>query len=223
MEFRWGSLLFQGTVIADLYQFPYNEVQEEDTRTVWIRSIWFSYSDKVCSTSIGGDTMSEQSPSGSAEKSALSSAANFVKFVVALATASLVVSAALITDQIDLSTLGIVLLILSWLALALSVLAGVIAYSKIPIKFANKDYDLLGDRRLRSALATTGVMFVAGIVCLSLGLSSALFSSSGTQPTPTPTFTLTVTTSPSPASSETPTFTVTPSPTEGTPDTSPTP
>jgi hypothetical protein len=167
--------------------------------------------------------MSEQSPSGSAEKSALISAASFIKFVVALATGSLVLSAALLANQIDLTTPGVVLLILSWLALALSVLTGVSAYSRIPTKFANKNYDILADGRLRSALAITGGLFVAGIVSFSLALSSALFSSGGTQPPPTPTFTLTVTISPSPESSATPTFTVTPSPTEGTPDSSPTP
>lgn len=169
--------------------------------------------------------MSEQSPSPSPEKSALVSLASFIKFIVALATGSLVVSAALLTDQIKLSTPAVVLLILSWLALALSVLAGVIAYSKIPIKFANHDYDILGDGRLRSAIAAAGGLFVAGIICLSLGLSSALFSSSGTQPTPTPTFTPTVTVSPSPAPSATPTFTGTPdvTVTEGTPFTTPIP
>jgi hypothetical protein len=165
--------------------------------------------------------MSEQSPSGSAEKSALISAANFLKFMVALATGSLVVSAALLANKIDLTPPGVVLLVISWAAFALSIVAGVIAYSRIPIKFANKDYDIINDGRLRPALAITGLMFLAGIVCLSLGLISALMTSNGTQPTPTPTFTLTVTTSPSP--SETPTFTGTPGATEGTPDTSPTP
>ena len=167
--------------------------------------------------------MSEQSPSGSAEKSALISAANFLKFMVALATGSLVVSAALLANKIDLTPPGVVLLVISWAAFALSIVAGVIAYSKIPIKFANKDYDIINDARLRLALAINGLMFLAGIVCLSLGLISALITSNGTQPTPTPTFTLTVTTSPSPAPSETPTFTGTPGATEGTPDTSPTP
>jgi len=167
--------------------------------------------------------MSEQSPSGSAEKSALISAANFLKFMVALATGSLVVSAALLANKIDLTPPGVVLLVISWAAFALSIVAGVIAYSKIPIKFANKDYDIINDARLRLALAINGLMFLAGIVCLSLALISALITSNGTQPTPTPTFTLTVTTSPSPAPSETPTFTVTPVTTEGTPDNSPTP
>lgn len=175
--------------------------------------------------------MSEQSPSGSAEKSALSSAANFLKFMVALATGSLVVSAALLANKIDLTLPGVVLLVISWVAFALSIVAGVIAYSRIPIKFANKDYDIINDRRLRPALAITGFMFLAGIVCLSLGLISGLITSNGTQPTPTPTFTLTVTTSPSPSPSsspsplpsETPTFTSTPVATEGTPDTFPTP
>ena len=167
--------------------------------------------------------MSEQSPSQYPKKSALVSAANFIKFIVALATGALVVSALLIANQISLSTPGVVLLILSWLALALSVLAGVIAYSKIPTKFADKDYDILTDRRLRSALAITGGLFVAGIVSFSLALSSALFSSMGIQPTPTPTFTLTVTISPSPESSATPTFTLTPGATDGTPFTTPAP
>jgi hypothetical protein len=167
--------------------------------------------------------MSEQSPSGSAEKSALISAASYIKFVVALATGSLVLSAALLAHQIDLTTPGVVLLVLSWAAFALSVVVGVIAYARIPIKFANKDYDILNDRRLRPALAINGLLFLAGIVCLSLGLISSLITSSGTQPTPTPTFTQTVTTSPSPVSSATPTFTVTPGATEGTPDKSPTP
>jgi hypothetical protein len=170
---------------------------------------------------MGGYAMSEQSPSESPDKSALVSVANFIKFIVALATGSLVVSAALIANKINLSALGVVLLIISWLAFALSVGAGVIAYSKIPIKFENKDYGITNDRRLRSALAINGLMFVAGIVCLSLGLISSLVTSSQTQPTPTPTFTLTVTSSPAP--SDTPTFTGTASATEGTPGTSPTP
>jgi hypothetical protein len=106
-------------------------------------------------------------------KVALTTAAEFMKYTIALGTGSLVFSAGLVSQDIGLPTYGKVLLILSWVSLVASVIAGVLAYSRIPIQLAEENYDLEDKWFTYPGRVHQGA-FLLGIVCLGAALIVAL-------------------------------------------------
>ena len=76
------------------------------------------------------------------EKTALVAASEFVKFTTAFGTGALVFSVGLVSDKVILTAWAKGFLIASWALLLISVVAGVLAYSRIPVMLAAKNYNL---------------------------------------------------------------------------------
>jgi hypothetical protein len=66
---------------------------------------------------------------------------DLLKFTLALATGSLVFSAGLLKEDIKLNCCAKCFLFVSWVALATSAAAGVLAYMRIPMLIAKKDFN----------------------------------------------------------------------------------
>jgi len=107
------------------------------------------------------------------EKAALTTAADFIKYTTALGTGTLVFSAGLTAENVDLSGFAKACLIASWLLLAISVALGVLTYSRIPIKLAEKNYDTQ-DKWFSYPGRLHQLTFLAGIACLGVALIGAL-------------------------------------------------
>ena len=77
-----------------------------------------------------------------AGKESLLTAADFIKYTTGFATGALVFSAGLLDKAQHISSFAVVLLIGSWAFLSISVLTGVLAFSRIPIQQSEENYDL---------------------------------------------------------------------------------
>jgi len=73
---------------------------------------------------------------------ALESAAEVIKFTVALATGTLVFSTQLVTGDTPLQGVAKVFLFLSWIALVISITSGTLAYSRIPVQIHEQNSDI---------------------------------------------------------------------------------
>jgi hypothetical protein len=156
-------------------------------------------------------------------KSALLAATEFIKYTITLGTGTLVFSGGLVTQKVTLSWFSIIVLIISWVALAASVVAGVLAYSRIPILLAEENYDL-EDRFFTLPGKVHQIGFLIGIVCLGIVLISTVASSAISAPsTTTPTPSLTPSIVPSLTASSTPPMLMTPTEVATTPVMTPTP
>src|ERR1019366_6236116 len=81
-------------------------------------------------------------PPSSAGKEALQLSADIIKFTVAIASGALAISTSLVTKDSLSSSSTWVLLILTWLMLAISVGAGVLALFRIPMQLAFENYNI---------------------------------------------------------------------------------
>jgi hypothetical protein len=147
------------------------------------------------------------SPPDPPQKIALVAASEFLKYTVALGTGALVFSAGLVTGNVNLSMIAIRLLISAWISITISIVAGVLAYSRIPIQIAEENYDL-EDKWFVIPGRIHQLAFVIGIICLGGTLILALSYKYEPLPTPsTPTPTGSSTSAPVPTSTPTPTST----------------
>ena len=108
-------------------------------------------------------------------KEGLTEVIGFLKFSLALATGSLVFSAGIVKETINLSIETKCLLVASWVILGGSVVSGVLAYMRIPILIAKKDYNLR-DSYLETPGRIHQILFGLGTFLLGIALSFALFS-----------------------------------------------
>lgn len=109
-----------------------------------------------------------------APNAALQTAADFIKFTVALGTGSIVLSIGLVTSDLVLPLSAKCLLVLSWLSLGISILFGAIAFSRIPVKMEEGDANLTDGWLIVPGIAHE-LLFLAGIALLGLTLAIALF------------------------------------------------
>lgn len=98
---------------------------------------------------------------------------DLLKFTIALATGSLVFSAGLLTEDIKLNCLAKFCLFLSWLALAISAAAGVLAYMRIPMLIANQDFNMR-DKFMEIPGRIHHISLVVGVLSLGVALIIAL-------------------------------------------------
>lgn len=107
-------------------------------------------------------------------KDGLKQIVDLLKFTLALATGSLVFSVGLLTENINLTCYAKHFLFFSWLALAISVTAGVFAYMRIPMLIAKKDYNMR-DKFMEIPGKIHHIAFVIGLLLLAMALTIALF------------------------------------------------
>lgn len=77
-----------------------------------------------------------------AGKESLATAADFIKYTTGFATGALVFSAGLLDKTQHISSFAAGVLIAAWVLLSISVMAGVLAFSRIPIQQSEESYDL---------------------------------------------------------------------------------
>ena len=94
---------------------------------------------------------------------------DLLKYTIALATGSLVFSAGLLTEDIELLCWAKFCLFLSWLALATSAAAGVLAYMRIPMLIAKKDFNMR-DKFMEIPGRIHHISFVVGVLSLGVAL-----------------------------------------------------
>lgn len=107
-------------------------------------------------------------------KDGLKQIVDLLKFTLALATGSLVFSVGLLTENIKLIYCARYFLFFSWLTLAISAAAGVLAYMRIPMLIAEKDYNMR-DKFMEVPGKIHHIAFVAGLLSLGAALAIALF------------------------------------------------
>lgn len=98
---------------------------------------------------------------------------DLLKFTIALATGALVFSAGLLTEDIKLNCGAKFCLFLSWLALATSASAGVLAYMRIPMLIAKRKFNMR-DKFMEIPGRIHHISFIVGIISLGVALVIAL-------------------------------------------------
>ena len=86
-------------------------------------------------------------------------------------------SAGLVGNKIALPVSAKGFLVASWILLTFSVIAGVLAYSRIPVQLAEENYDL-EDRFFTYPGKVHQLTFIIGILCLGIALILILVGSS---------------------------------------------
>jgi hypothetical protein len=99
--------------------------------------------------------------------------AEVAKYTTALATGALVFSADLVTKDVTLTRAANILLIISWVSITLSIIAGILCYSRFPIMTAddNKDIEdglLVWPGRIHQVLLLIGIFFLGGALVVTL-------------------------------------------------------
>jgi len=94
---------------------------------------------------------------------------DLLKFTIALATGSLVFSTGLLTEDINLSCWAKLFLFLSWIALTTSAAAGVLAYMRIPMLIAKRDFNMR-DKFMEIPGRIHHISFIVGIVSLGVAV-----------------------------------------------------
>jgi hypothetical protein len=99
--------------------------------------------------------------------------AELAKYTTTLATGALVFSADLITKDVALSTTAKSFLIASWIALTLSIVAGILTISRFPIMTADgnsnvEDTLLVWPGRIHQVLILLGMMLLGTALVLAL-------------------------------------------------------
>jgi hypothetical protein len=107
-------------------------------------------------------------------KTALSAAAEFLKFSTTFTAAALGFSIGLLPDKLSLFLCGELALIASWILLAASLFGGVVVYGRIPIMLSRQNYNL-EDGIFKWGGRVHHVAFILGILALGALLGSAVF------------------------------------------------
>src|SRR6266581_4656362 len=103
----------------------------------------------------------------SPEKSALSTAGDFIKYSTAFAAGTLAFSVGLVKETVSFTTWSKGCLIASWILLVVSVVSGVLVFSRIPVQLKQQNYDL-EDKYFTIPGRIHQLSFIAGIVMLGI-------------------------------------------------------
>ncbi|HYM77613.1 MAG TPA: hypothetical protein VE377_16695 [Candidatus Dormibacteraeota bacterium] len=114
-------------------------------------------------------------PPPNPDKSGLEKTADFVNYVLALATGALVFSAELIKKDYPMTPLARNLVLASWFLLSLSVVGGMLAYMRIPVMLSDSNYDL-EDKFLTPPGKVQQIAFFVGIIVLGVALGTLLWN-----------------------------------------------
>lgn len=98
-----------------------------------------------------------------------------LKFTLALATGALVFSAGLLTEDIQINSPAKCFLLFSWIGLAISAAAGVLAYMRIPMLIAEQNFDMR-DKFMEIPGRVHHISFLVGLLSLGGALVIALMS-----------------------------------------------
>ena len=115
------------------------------------------------------------------QEKALASATEFLKYSLALSTGTLVFGVGLVSGDLKVDGVPRVLLMASWILLALSVGLGVLAWSRIPVMVAKEIVDI-EDKHFTQAGASHQVSFVLGILALGVAFSWATLTTEHPDP-----------------------------------------
>ena len=110
-----------------------------------------------------------------ADKAGLDKTAEYVNYLLALGTGALVFSAELIKKDYPMTPGARILVVLAWIALASSVLLGIITYMRIPIMLSEQNYDLEDKYMIRPGRGQQ-ITFLLGIPLLGLAMGILLFN-----------------------------------------------
>jgi hypothetical protein len=109
----------------------------------------------------------------SSAKDAIDRAADVLKLTLALATGALVFGADFIKEQVVLSSITRLMVMIAWGLLGASAAAGILALSAIPMMVAKQNYNL-EDPYLTWPARVHQVAFVLGIILLGVTLASSV-------------------------------------------------
>ncbi len=102
-------------------------------------------------------------------KTALSAAGEFIKYSTAFGAGTLAFSVALVKEQVSFSRWSKGFLIASWILLVISVVAGVLAFSRVPIQLSEQNYNL-EDKWFSVPGKVHQLTFMLGIIALGVAL-----------------------------------------------------
>lgn len=119
--------------------------------------------------------MKDQNDIEPPEKGAISAAGEFIKYSTAFGAGTLAFSVGLVKEQVSFSRWSKGFLILSWVFLVVSVVAGVLAYSRIPIQLAERNYNL-HDKWFSVPGKVHELTFILGIIGLGVSLIVILWN-----------------------------------------------
>jgi len=108
------------------------------------------------------------------EERALAAATEAVKLTLGLATGALVFSAGLLKEDVQLGHSARCLMAWSWGLLSLAIIAGTLAYLRVPVKTTEGNYDL-HDPWFAVPGVAHHLSFLAGMVALGLAMVDILF------------------------------------------------
>ncbi len=109
------------------------------------------------------------------DKAGLEKTADYVNYLLALGTGALVFSAELIKKDYTLTYVARIFIIASWVALAASVLLGIVAYMRIPVMLSEQNYDLEDKYMIRPGKGQQ-IAFLIAIPLLGAALGILLFN-----------------------------------------------
>lgn len=109
-------------------------------------------------------------------KIALTTAVDYIKYTTGFGTGALVFSVGLASNAMKLPESSRWLLVMSWAFLAVSVVGGVLAYSRIPVMLAEENYDL-EDRYFIVPGRIHQITFGLGVIWLGIALVLGIVSS----------------------------------------------
>jgi len=99
------------------------------------------------------------------EAKSLASAVDALKATIAIATGTLVFSAGLLKENVQLTCAGNLLLATSWVCLGVSIVAGTLAHLRVPVMIAEDKPDI-ADKWFKPPGRIHHVAFVFGVVFL---------------------------------------------------------
>jgi hypothetical protein len=114
-------------------------------------------------------------------KAGLLAGSEVVKYLMALATGSIVFSAGLLNEKTSLSPSAKWFIFTSWVALALSILGGILASMRIPVQLTEQNYNF-EDKFLKYPGLVQQLAFLLGILLLGIALTITLYKH-GAEPT----------------------------------------
>jgi hypothetical protein len=103
------------------------------------------------------------------EAEAVDAAVDAIKLTMALATGTLVFSAELLKEDVEIGSISKVLLVVSWCLLGISILAGALAYLSVPVMI-HEGKPNIGNKFLCIPGLIHHVAFLAGVLVLGLAM-----------------------------------------------------
>lgn len=114
----------------------------------------------------------DQSSSG---ETALKTASEFVKYLVALATGAIVFTASFLSKDVTLTCTSKWWLLFAWVALGISIVAGLLSMARCPVMLKEKNYDL-NDSHFEWPIRVQQITFFFGMLFLGVALALTMFA-----------------------------------------------